>query len=190
MIGWPELVHLSTCPPRFSECDSARFSFPLIHVLFLTGRYALSLFVVAAKQTPSSSALASLPGTAGMQFSLQKRIETHETTHSHIIEQKYPKKSMKSATRSFCEHEPKSEHGLGRSERVAQIIAFEPVTLQERRGRLLECAHEVFLPNACVGSEKIAKNIRVFSANLSFSKEPNLSHTLRLAARCLRYTRT
>ena len=46
---------------------------------------------------------------------------------------------------------------IQRNERVALFIAYERETAQGRRGRLLECAHIVCFPLACVGSEKIAK---------------------------------
>src|ERR1700733_5261967 len=83
---------------------------------------------------------ASLPGIAGMRFSYLKCVETRKTTHSHMINPKIVKYSTKSATRTFCGH-------------VALFFAPKRATLQERRGRLLECAHVVRFPEVCVGSE-------------------------------------
>jgi len=45
---------------------------------------------------------------------------------------------------------------------VALFIMTECATVDERRGRLMECTHQVCFLKACVGNEKIAKDIRVF----------------------------
>jgi len=102
---------------------------------------------------------APLPGIAGMQLSLLKCVETHEITHPHMINQKKVEYSTKSATRIFPRVWCKFRTRFPRSERVALFISPERATLQEHRRRLLECAHEVCFPKACVGSEKIVKDI-------------------------------
>jgi len=47
--------------------------------------------------------------------------------------------------------------GLRQSDRVALFSTYEHATPQGRRRRSLECARVVRFPEACVGSEKIAK---------------------------------
>ena len=61
---------------------------------------------------------------------------------------------------------------MAQSERVALFVTYGHATLQERRRRLLECANEVRFPVACVGSEKIVKNIRVFTHDELKSQNP------------------
>src|ERR1700733_12426071 len=55
---------------------------------------------------------ASLPGVAGMQFSLPKCVERHEVTLIHIMNQKKVKYCTKSATRTFLRVWRKFETGL------------------------------------------------------------------------------
>jgi len=55
----------------------------------------------------------------------------------------------------------------GVNERVALFIAPGLETLQGCRGRFLEFAHVVHFPRACVGSEKFAKYVRVFQADIA-----------------------
>ena len=45
--------------------------------------------------------IATPPGIAGVQFSLLKCLETHDITYIYIMNQKKPKYSTKSATRTF-----------------------------------------------------------------------------------------
>jgi len=62
---------------------------------------------------------------------------------------------MKIMTRTFCVV-VQILAGFEQSERVGLFITSERATLQECKGRLLEYAHVVHFPEACVGSEKIA----------------------------------
>jgi len=65
---------------------------------------------------------------------------------------------MKSATRTFYEYGCDFAR-MVQSERVALFITYRHATVQGHRGGLPECAYEVRFPGACVGSEKIVKNI-------------------------------
>jgi hypothetical protein len=85
--------------------------------------------------------------------------------YHYTITQNFAKYLMKSATRLFWEYGAcKFRATVVRSERVAFIVTPERATIQERRGLLPERAHEVYVPKACVGSEKIAEDIWIFSS--------------------------
>jgi len=73
---------------------------------------------------------------------------------------------MKSATRTFCECGTIFGTSLHSPNAVALFFEFERATVQERRGRLLECACEVCFPKACVDGERSAKDVWVFQSQV------------------------
>ena len=162
IIGWPavpiaelplDFLSATFCKMRFGidpvfPCST--FSFDRQHCL-----HAFSF----RRCDQTNQRTTSLPSTAGTQFSLPKCIETHEITYPYNISPKKVKYSTKSATRTFRAYGNKFRRGFG-GKYVSRFSSYLNTQLvQERRVRLLECAHEGCYPKACVGGEKIAKDI-------------------------------